>query len=244
MGGSPPAKGELRFNLLGFPVRVQPFFWLTAVFLGASAGGPAHIGAWVAVVFVSVLVHELGHAMAARLFGSPARIMLYGLGGLTVHRPMSSQWRSIAVSIAGPFAGFALAAVTFGVAVILPASPGIVETLFQFLLFVNVGWGVVNLLPVLPLDGGHVARSAFRSRRRTGDLSGPDLDRGALRRARLVQHPGTPAAAGSCVFERLLGSTLEWPPEAREIAPRAPAPSKRRAARRKKKKRPQKKTGR
>jgi membrane-associated protease RseP (regulator of RpoE activity) len=47
------------------------------------------------------------------------------------------------------------------VAVILPASPGIVETLFQFLLFVNVGWGVVNLLPVLPLDGGHVARSAF-----------------------------------------------------------------------------------
>jgi membrane-associated protease RseP (regulator of RpoE activity) len=155
MGGSPPAKGELRFNLLGFPVRVQPFFWLTAVFLGASAGGPAHIGTWVAVVFVSVLVHELGHAMAARLFGSPARIMLYGLGGLTVHRPMSSQWRSIAVSIAGPFAGFALAAVTFGVA-------GIVETLFQFLLFVNVGWGVVNLLPVLPLDGGHVARSAFR----------------------------------------------------------------------------------
>jgi len=152
----------LRFSLLGFPVQVQPFFWLTAVLLGASAGGPARIGAWVAVVFVSVLVHELGHATAAHLFGSPARIMLYGLGGLTAHRPMSSQWRSIAVSLAGPFAGFALAAVTFQVAVILPAPLGIVETLFQFLLFVNVGWGVVNLLPVLPLDGGHVARSAFR----------------------------------------------------------------------------------
>jgi len=162
MSASPPARGELRFNLLGFPVRVQPFFWLTAAVLGASAGDPARIGAWIAVVFVSVLVHELGHAMAARLFGSPAQIMLHGFGGLTVHRPMSSQWRSIAVSLAGPFAGFALAAVTFGVAVILPASPGLVETLFQFLLFVNVGWGVVNLLPVLPLDGGQVARSAFR----------------------------------------------------------------------------------
>lgn len=45
-------------------------------------------------------------------------------------------------------------------------------------------------------------------------------------------------------FERLLGSTLEWPPEAREISPLAPAPSKRRAARRKKRKRPRKKTGR
>ena len=162
MGAPPPSRGELRFSLLGFPVQVQPFFWLTAVLLGASAGGPARIGVWVAVVFVSVLVHELGHATAAHLFGSPARIMLYGLGGLTAHRPMSSQWRSIAVSLAGPFAGFALAAVTFQVAVILPAPLGIVETLFQFLLFVNVGWGVVNLLPVLPLDGGHVARSAFR----------------------------------------------------------------------------------
>ena len=162
MGGSPPAKGELRFNLFGFPVRVQPFFWLTAAVLGASAGDPARIVAWVAVVFVSVLVHELGHATAARLFGSPAQIMLYGFGGLTAHRPMSSQWRSIAVSLAGPFAGFALAAVAFGVAVTLPAPTGIVETLLQFLLFVNVGWGIVNLLPVLPLDGGHVARSAFR----------------------------------------------------------------------------------
>lgn len=162
IGGAPQAKGELRFNLLGFPVRVQPFFWLTAAVLGASAGDPARIGAWVAVVFVSVLVHELGHATAARLFGSPAQIMLHGFGGLTAHRPMSSQWRSIAVSLAGPFAGFALAAVTFGVAVILPAPPGIVVTFFQFLLFVNVGWGVINLLPVLPLDGGQVARSAFR----------------------------------------------------------------------------------
>jgi Zn-dependent protease len=162
MSASPPAKGELRFNLLGFPVQVQPFFWLTAAVLGASAGDLARIGAWVAVVFVSVLVHELGHATAARLFGSPAQIVLHGFGGLTAHHPMSSQWRSIAVSLAGPFAGFALAAVTFGVAVTLPTPPGIVRTLFQFLLFVNVGWGLVNLLPVLPLDGGQVARSALR----------------------------------------------------------------------------------
>jgi Zn-dependent protease len=162
VNASPPAKGELRFSLLSFPVQVQPFFWLTAAVLGASAGDPARIGAWVAVVFVSVLVHELGHATAARYFGSPAQIMLYGFGGLTAHRPMSNPWRSIAVSLAGPFAGFALAAVTFGVAVTLPPLPGIVEALFQFLLFVNVGWGIINLLPVLPLDGGQVARSAFR----------------------------------------------------------------------------------
>jgi hypothetical protein len=56
----PPTRYDLRFNLAGFPVRVHPLFWLIAVLLGYSSGDPLQILIWVVVVFVSILIHEMG----------------------------------------------------------------------------------------------------------------------------------------------------------------------------------------
>ncbi len=113
IGEPPRTQGDLNFVLFGFPVRVHPFFWLIALLLGLRGGDdnePVSVLIWVAAVFVSILVHELGHAFAIRRFGGQAWITLYGMGGLAsssdANRSPSAQ---IQISAAGPAAGFVLA---------------------------------------------------------------------------------------------------------------------------------------
>jgi Zn-dependent protease len=161
---------DLHFRALGFPVRVHPWFWLGAVLLGANTLdlGIEFLAVWVAVVFVSILVHELGHAVAFRRFGSDASVILYAFGGLAVPANIvAGRGRRIIVSLAGPFAGFVLAGLVYGTNAATEwgeAANGtapnglLVNFLYSKLLWVNIIWGVFNLLPVYPLDGGQVSR--------------------------------------------------------------------------------------
>lgn len=151
--------GALQFHLGKIPVRIHTTFFVMAVVLGLYGGSPVAIASWVAIVLVSVLFHELGHATMGLSFGLQPRIDLHGMGGTTswaANKPLSHA-RRIAISLAGPFAGFALWAVVLGLsrAGVLPDTPT-----WQFVLtqtkFVNLWWGVLNLLPLLPLDGGNV----------------------------------------------------------------------------------------
>ena len=113
--GEPPAsQADLHFRVFGFPVRVHPFFWVVALFMGLGSGrdDPQKILIWVGVVFVSVLLHEMGHASIQRLYGGHPWITLYGLGGLaSCNDGPRSPGRRILVLLAGPGAGFLLAAV-------------------------------------------------------------------------------------------------------------------------------------
>jgi Zn-dependent protease len=164
--------GGLRFSLFGFPVRVHLSFLVIAVLIGLSGPEPdaARAAVWVAVVLVSVLVHELGHAFAARFVGAEPSIDLYALGGLTAFAPPRPLGRvqAIGISLAGPFSGFALGllvlsgASVFGVEHPSPfVGPGapVVDVVIGASIWVNLYWGFVNLLPILPLDGGNVLRS-------------------------------------------------------------------------------------
>jgi Zn-dependent protease len=193
---------DVNFQLFGFPVRIHPLFWLVGFLLGYGGGGPPDgfaILTWVLVLFVSILIHELGHALMFRRFGESAHIVLYWMGGLAVpgdDAPRSS-WSSysnsnfgrrshtpaerIIIAFAGPAAGFLFAAfIILGVYAaggsVRPAltdtfAPtwsiylgeamqdndkldGLVYGLLQF----NVWWGLINLLPVFPLDGGQIAQ--------------------------------------------------------------------------------------
>lgn len=185
----PPTQYDLRFSIAGIPVRVHPLFWLIALLFGAS-GDLLQLPIWVFVVFVSILIHELGHALAMRHHGQPSRIILHFAGGLTVPEPVSwgSGWANVAlrsnqeifISLAGPGAGFLLAALVaigvtisggsiitnwlFGViplpvAALMPIGGRVSSLLVTMLLWVNVFWGLINLVPVYPLDGGNVSRS-------------------------------------------------------------------------------------
>jgi Zn-dependent protease len=161
---------DLRFRFLAFPVRIHPWFWLGSILLGANTldRGAEYLAIWVGVVFVSILVHELGHAVTFRLFGADADIVLYAFGGLAIpSHDVSGRWRRILISLAGPFAGFVVAGIVYGSNLALewgqssdrpaPNGPHLLFLYWQ-LLWVNLIWGLFNLLPVYPLDGGQVSR--------------------------------------------------------------------------------------
>jgi stage IV sporulation protein FB len=171
---------DVHFSVLGIPVRVHPMFWIVSLFFGLSGSerDPMLALLWILAVFVSVLVHELGHAFAFRYFGAQPWITLYGMGGLASAPSVSrSSPRQIAISLAGPFTGFAFGALIVAVIaasghqirIDLHRLPGVPVTMQPFsnerldelvwdLLFCNFFWNLVNLLPVLPLDGGQVCR--------------------------------------------------------------------------------------
>jgi Zn-dependent protease len=166
---NPPA----HFRVLGVPVRITSSFWFIPVFAGlqltqnAPASGRAlALGAvWVAVVFFSILLHELGHALTARAFGARPSITLYMMGGLTrFDGSKMSRGQTGLISLAGPAAGLAV-----GLAVTLivgsrTLGPGTAEAV-RFIKQVNIAWSLVNLLPVVPLDGGHVLGAVLGPRR-------------------------------------------------------------------------------
>lgn len=185
----PPTRYDLRFSIAGIPVTVHPLFWLITLLLG-STGDLLLIPIWILVIFVSILIHELGHALAFRRYGQQSRIVLHFAGGLTIPEPVYwgtgyanvglSPNQHIFISLAGPGAGFIFATLiivlvtVMGGSVIttrlfgfiplplnalLPFGGRILSVMISMLLWVNVFWGLINLVPVYPLDGGSVTRN-------------------------------------------------------------------------------------
>jgi len=151
--------GGLRLRVAGTPVLLEWTFLVWTVLIGTTLGDPALVVAWLVIVTASILVHELGHAMALRGWGVPSRIRLHVMGGVTTHEAgaLPTRWSRIAVSLAGPAAGMVLLGLP---AVLVDANwpaPEPWDDILFLIVWVNLGWALVNLLPVLPLDGGHVA---------------------------------------------------------------------------------------
>jgi stage IV sporulation protein FB len=186
-GSVEPTAYDLRFSLFGIPVRVSPWFWLMGAILGYQSvhRGFEFLLAWMLSLFVSILVHEMGHALVYRFLGQRSAVVLHGFGGFTVPtgggRRVLSKGRSIAVSLAGIVAQLLLlylparyllntdwaieqGGTDWGVAdgqLIYGPEAGNwdfnwVPVLF-YAQFINLWWAVFNALPIRPLDGGHVA---------------------------------------------------------------------------------------
>lgn len=164
LGNAAPTQFDLQFVIFRIPVRVHPLFWLLSAFLGWSPEAPQQTVIWVACVFVSVLIHELGHALTAQHFGWPPHIVLYSFGGYASFHPTwgYTTRRAVQILLAGPGAGFVLFAVVFGAMHLLSRQqislPPLCRSAVGDLLYINLWWGVINLLPVYPLDGGQIAR--------------------------------------------------------------------------------------
>ena len=155
---------QLRFRLGSIPVRIHGTFLFLILILSAQEKKLDHIAIWAGVALVSVLVHELGHALIGKAFGLEPQIELQGMGGLT-HWQTSrdiGHWRSMAISVAGPFAGFLVAGALLLASRLGFHPPGDRAAFaLKTALTVNVVWGIFNLAPMLPLDGGNVMRSFF-----------------------------------------------------------------------------------
>lgn len=158
---------DLSWRMLGVPVRVHPLFWLVACLLGApwlEVRGVGTLLLWIGCMFVSILVHEFGHVIAARSFGNRSHVVLYAFGGLAIPDGVPyRRWQRVVIYLAGPAAGFVLYGIARVVApyVLAEVQEVWVIDLFTMVFFMNLFWGLLNLLPIWPLDGGQVSRELF-----------------------------------------------------------------------------------
>jgi Zn-dependent protease len=151
---------SLRFRLFGFPVAIGVDFLLITLLIGMSNRPGAYLLEWLAVVAVSILIHELGHAFAVRSYGITPEIRLWGMGGLTIFGFALPPRKSIVVSLAGPLVGIPVAVAVMVIRPWLPDTDPL-RTIANDLVFVNLWWGLLNLLPIAGLDGGNVVTNVF-----------------------------------------------------------------------------------
>ncbi|HEX9774637.1 MAG TPA: site-2 protease family protein [Actinomycetota bacterium] len=158
---------RIRFRLFGVPVVVEPFFFLLIGLIGLQDDLGALL-AWIGIASASVLLHEGGHAIAYRAFGFAPSIRLHGFGGLTsasVGEDFQQRFvRRMVVAAAGPAIGLVIGIPAF--VAWRNGSAALPEHILVDLWWANLGWGVLNLLPIQPLDGGKIfgafADSIFR----------------------------------------------------------------------------------
>lgn len=157
-GGRPLA----RFRLLGFPIHVDWTFLLVVGVFGYRPGVTlTELAVWLVVAFLAVLLHELGHAVTARRTGARPAIALVMFGGVTTYAPPRplSRLTSLGISLAGPAVGLALGGVLLLVGRTVDLEPGgLAEYTLVVAIFTTLGWSVLNLLPIVPLDGGQAMR--------------------------------------------------------------------------------------
>ena len=167
-------------KLFGIEIRIHFTFLLLVIFIWVAQSATKDISSGlralslVGIVFGSVILHELGHALVARHAGVPAKgIILLPIGGITildetqVISESPNTWkRDIRIAVAGPFVNLltaaAVALVLFAMGFPLLARPLVTPgNLLRSLVWLNVYLGLFNLLPAYPMDGGRVLRALF-----------------------------------------------------------------------------------
>lgn len=153
----------ISFSLFNIPVRVLPWFWITLALIGGALGADSkqalfNILLFLIAGFISILIHELGHALTAKHFGKRVEIVLQAFGGYAAYSggaPLSRP-RTFMITAAGPAVQILLGII---VLVFLKQFDGLSPQAKYFLTIlygISFVWAILNLLPVLPLDGGRL----------------------------------------------------------------------------------------
>lgn len=153
---------SIQLSVLGIPLRIQPWFFVTVYLIGGLGRPPELAAVWVVAAFLAVLLHELGHAGACIALGYSPEIELYAMGGVTSWRRSGSETplRHLLISAAGPVTGIIIGSICLAFLAKGSLAPdGLAANALKDLVFTNLGWGILNLVPVLPLDGGNIATS-------------------------------------------------------------------------------------
>ena len=154
------------------PINIYPVFWVIALLIGwINTSWMTSISTimiatllWVVVIFVSILFHEFGHALTAILFGQNARIDLVGFGGMTQRFGKNIKlWQDFIVVMNGPLFGFSLGIIAYVIQKSFFAAneASWITYSLQVAVWVNIFWTILNLLPVIPLDGGRLMSIIF-----------------------------------------------------------------------------------
>lgn len=166
--------GTLRIGQVGGVDVLVRSSWLLVAGLIAVVLAPSveevspGLGAWkyvaglafAVLLYLSVLLHEMSHALMARRYGLPVKsITLHFLGGVTeIDGEADTPRREFGISVVGPVTSIAVGLVALALTLVAPS--GLLLFAVQALAFANLIVGVLNLIPGLPLDGGRVLRAA------------------------------------------------------------------------------------
>jgi Zn-dependent protease len=155
-------RGFLIGRLFGTDVYCElSFFLLIALYFWSW--GAAEGAIFSAAVILSILVHEFGHVLGVRrLLQAPAIVVLWALGGLCIYRATPRPGQQAVISLLGPATSFALGGLSVAVYLLLPEAP-LPHRFLEVMIWINLVWGLVNLLPVVPLDGGQALRAGLRA---------------------------------------------------------------------------------
>ncbi len=165
-------------RIAGIDVRVHATFFLLLAWFGVvyyAEGGSAALFAglsFIILLFVCVILHEFGHALAARAYGiNTPDITLLPIGGIArLERMPDKPWQELVVALAGPAVNVVIAFALYVVIGRLFHLGDLGEVtdgggnLLTRLLFINIVLVVFNLLPAFPMDGGRVLRALLAMR--------------------------------------------------------------------------------
>lgn len=155
----------INFSIFKIPVQVQVWFWVTLAFIGGAFKADSRqafmeLLLFMIAGFISILVHEFGHALTARSFGNRVHIVLQAFGGYASYSgPPMSRKRSFIITFAGPAVQIILGMGVFLLIMLLPKLNSNGETFLFYLAAISMVWAIFNLLPILPLDGGRLVES-------------------------------------------------------------------------------------
>ena len=156
----------IQFSLFKIPIRVELWFWLTLAFIGGVLGVDGKEAFFLLLLFmiagfISILVHELGHALTAKAFWKRVEIVLQAFGGYAAYSggaPLD-RTRTFLVTAAGPALQIVLGVVVYLFSQSLPSMSPQATYFVERLYAISFIWALLNLLPVLPLDGGRLLQT-------------------------------------------------------------------------------------
>jgi stage IV sporulation protein FB len=167
----------LSFRLFRIPFRVQVWFFVTILLINLARLSPFSLAPIPVTVYflegmaaaaLVIVVHELGHCLTYRRYGQEPSVLLWGLGGLTFGTGRLPPRKSIVVSVAGiglTLFVFAVPAYLLRRYVIGYGDPmsllDLPQNILGDLFTYTVWWAIFNILPILPLDGGHVVEAVL-----------------------------------------------------------------------------------
>ena len=146
-------------------------FWLNSALMGGAYGANSPeawsaVSGWVVATLISITIHELGHAFAMRKFGDPeVSITLYALGGFAAGSRPTTRWEDIQITAAGPGLQIAYGlGVGWAMTLWRIPFPWVHEVCDAFVA-VSLFWALLNLVPILPMDGGRLSAAISGSMR-------------------------------------------------------------------------------
>jgi len=160
------------FTILGIPVELHISFLLLMGFIYALAilnlipGVNLQTALLITLLFVTVVLHELGHSYLAQKYGVRIeRIVLLPIGGVSAMEELPKEpGQELRISLAGPMVNFLIAFICYFLLLLLKGSYVGISSFLNYFILINLILGAFNLLPAYPMDGGRVLRALLAER--------------------------------------------------------------------------------